>query len=224
MTIWRIWGLVLYIVLQAILVGVALYARKYYIKKEIESTPETSSEDEVFEVRTKRTLARDVTIMGMAAALYVALTAALGPISFGIAGLNFSLAVPVFPIIAILYDPLIAALSAVIGCFFADVAVGWLAPWTATTMVVHFISYWVIGNIVREPRKMQILIPTLALQYLAQALYVAWVLDLSGVVAFPFMFPSVIIGLVPWVFVGIPLIINLMAKRGISFRTPLSLS
>ncbi|MBE3141512.1 MAG: QueT transporter family protein [Thermoplasmata archaeon] len=223
MTIWRIWGLVLYIALQVILVVVAYYVKRYYKRKEVVSSKETTTEEEVFEVRTKRTLARDVTVMGMAAALYVALTAALGPISFGIAGLNFSLATPIFPVVAILYDPISASVAALIGCFFADVAVGWLAPWTVTTMVVHFISYWVIGNIVREPRKLQILIPTLAAQYLAQALYVAWVLDLSGVVAFPLMFTSVIIGLVPWVFLGIPLIVNLMARRGISFRRPLAL-
>lgn len=214
----RIWGLVIYLVLQGIMAGVAFYARRYYKTKEQEAAAAVKKEEGVFEVRTTRTLAKDVAFIGIGAALATALTVALGPISIGIAGINTRLSYPVMPTLAVLYDPLVAAISSTISAVLGDVFLGWLAPWTAATVVTGFIGTWVIGTIIRDPRKLIITIPVLLIQSLISSIYVGWVLDLSGVVPFAVMMPSVLLGHLPWSLVGTPLIMNLLYARGFYYR------
>lgn len=218
MSVMRIWGLVLYLVVEGAMVAIAFWARNYYKKKEEAVEKAATSEEGTFEVKTTRTIARDVAFIGIAAALSAALTVALGPISIGIAGINTRLSYPVMPTVAILYDPIVASISSIIASFLNDALLGWLAPWTLTTMVTSFVGSWVTGTIVREPKKLQILIPVLLVQSLASSLYVGWVLDLSGVVPFATMMPSVLLGHLPWSLVGTPLIIILLHNRGFNYR------
>lgn len=218
MSEWRIWGLVIYIALQGAMVGVALFADKYYKRKEKEQEEKQGSDSEDFVVKSTRTVAKDVAVIGIAAALSVALTAALGPISIGIAGLNTRLSYPVMPTVSVLYDPIIAGISSTIAAVLSDAVLGWLAPWTISTMITGFIGVWVTGKIIRNPKKLWITIPTLVIQSLISSIYVGWVLDLSGVVPFITMMPSTLIGHLPWSLVGTPLIMNLLYSRGIYFR------
>jgi len=223
MSVWRVWGLVVYLVLQAIMFVVALYARQYYKKQEqAQQAGAASKKAGAFEVRTTRTMARDVAVVGIAAALATALTVALGPISIGIAGINTRLSYPVMPTVAVLYDPVVAAISSTISAVLGDALLGWLAPWTLSTMVTGFIATWVTGTIIRDPRKLLITIPVLLIQSLISAVYVGWVLDLSGVVPFAAMMPSVLLGHIPWSLVGTPLIMNLLYARGFYYRPKLA--
>lgn len=218
MSEWRIWGLVIYLLLQAAMVVVAIFADKFYKKKELQQEKAVEGDSEKFVVKSTRTVAKDVAVIGIAAALSVALTAALGPISIGIAGLNTRLSYPVMPTVAVLYDPIIAGISSTIAAVLSDAVLGWLAPWTLSTMVTGFIGVWVTGKIIRNPKKLWITIPVLLIQSVISSVYVGWVLDLSGVVPFITMMPSTLIGHLPWSLVGTPLIMNLLYSRGIYFR------
>ena len=223
MTDWRIWGLVIYLVAQGLMLALALYARGYYKNKESKLAAYAEKEEGVFEVRTTRTLAKDVAFIGIGAALATALTVALGPISIGIAGVNTRLSYPVMPTLAVLYDPFIAAISSTIASFLGDALLGWLAPWTLATIATGFIATWITGTIIRDPRKLWITIPVLLIQGILGSVYVGWVLDLSGVVPFAVMFPSTLLGHLPWDVVGTPIIMNLLYARGFFYRPKVTL-